>query len=243
MDDQKRKWISDAQRTEFDAFVAELSPAPGTLDDLALAFAATRGDQTAARAIDTLLRESRPNVARIDGDPSFLDEVHQTTLERLFAPDRPRLREYKALGPLGAWLRATAVRVALDLKRATSKERPEENLEALMGGGGSEKPHRSLTAKQVSAAIRTALDALSPRDRTLLKLHYFEGTTLDALARTYNVHRASVARWLADARAVVMEKTRAQLSSTHGGDELSDALMSVQSQLDVSFRQVFESGD
>jgi RNA polymerase sigma-70 factor (ECF subfamily) len=244
MSDGVRKWISEEQRPTFEAFVAGLSPAEGTLEDLALAFAAASGHAEATRAIDAQLRLARPNIARIDADPSFLDEVHQVTLERLISPQRPRLREYAALGPLGAWLRATAVRVALDLKRRDAKERPEENLEALMGSTGSDKSaHRGLTAKQVSAAIRSALDSLSPRDRTLLRLHYFEGTTLDALARTYAVHRASIARWLAEARAVVMEKTRAQLASTHGGDELSDALMSVQSQLDVSFRQVFEAGE
>jgi RNA polymerase sigma-70 factor (ECF subfamily) len=234
-------WISPALQPAFDAFVAELSPAAGTEDDLALAFAASHGDAAATRAIDALLREVRPNVARIDGDPSFLDEVHQHTLERLLATDQPRLREYAALGPLGAWLRATAVRVALDLKRRDAKERPAEDLEALVGATDRrDLAHRRLTAAQVSQAIRDALEHLTPRDRTLLRLHYFEGATLEALARTYSSHRATVARWLADARALVMERTRVALSSSLGGDELGDALGSIQSQLDVSFRQVFE---
>lgn len=233
------KWLSPELKPKFDAFVAELSPAAGTLDDLALAFAASHGHKDAQRALDALLREARPNVARIDGDASFLDEVHQTTLERLLTSNK--LREYKALGPLGAWLRATAVRVALDLKRKDNKERPAEDLEALVGSTHrNDLTSRKLTAAQVSQAIREALDHLTPRDRTLLRLHYFEGVTLEALARTYDSHRATVARWLADARALVMEKTRVALSSAVGGDELSDALNSIQSQIDVSFRQVFE---
>lgn len=233
------KWISPELEPKFDAFVSELSPADDTLDDLALAFAATHGNKDAHRALDALLRQARPNIARIDGDASFLDEVHQVTLERLLTSNK--LAEYKALGPLGAWLRATAVRVALDLKRKGNKERPAEDLEALVGSTDRrDLTSRKLTAAQVSQAIRESLEHLSPRDRTLLRLHYFEGVTLEALARTYDSHRATVARWLADARALVMERTRVALSSSVGGDELSDALNSIQSQIDVSFRQVFE---
>jgi len=238
-------WIPPAQRAEFAASVAELSPGTGLLAELALAFAACHGHPEAQRTIEKTLRECRQNVARIDADPTFLDEVHQLTLMRLLSPPKPRLASYSGLGPLGAWLRATAVRVAIDLRRGAGRERPEENLEALIhvSPGRRDNAVRGLTATQVSEAIRKALDSLSARDRTLLRLHYFEGTTLEALARMYTVHRATVARWLSEAREVVLAQTRLSLSSRAGGDELEEALGSIQSDLDVSFRQIFEPGD
>jgi RNA polymerase sigma-70 factor (ECF subfamily) len=236
--------VPPEHRADFASSVAELAPAKGQLGDLALAFAACRGNATAQRTIEKVLRESRQNVARIDADPTFLDEVHQLTLTRLLSPPKPRLASYSGLGPLGAWLRATAVRVAIDLRRGSGRERPEEDLEALIrvSPGKRDSAVRGLTATQVSEAIRKALDTLSARDRTLLRLHYFEGTTLEALARMYTVHRATVARWLAEAREVVLAQTRLSLSSRAGGDELEDALGSIQSELDVSFRQIFEPG-
>jgi RNA polymerase sigma-70 factor, ECF subfamily len=243
-DDSKdvARWIAPDQRAAFAQRVAELTPAKGVLGDLALAFAACHGHLQAQRVVEKTLRESRQNVARIDADPSFLDEVHQVTLTRLLSPPKPRLASYSGLGPLGAWLRATAVRVAIDLRRGRARELPEESLETLIhvGPGRPDSAVRGLTATQVADAIRKALDTLSSRDRTLLRLHYFEGTTLEALARMYSVHRATVARWLSDAREVVLAQTRRSLSSRSGGDELEEVLGSVQSQLDVSFRQIFE---
>ena len=238
-------WISSSQREAFARAVENLSPAEGRVTDLAVAFAACHGNSEAQRLVEKTLRECRQNVARIDADPSFLDEVHQLTLSRLLTGAQPKLLAYAGLGPLGAWLRATAVRVAIDLRREGARERPEEDLEALVrvGSSRSDSAVRGLTASKVSTAIRQALDSLSARDRTLLRLHYFEGTTLDALARMYSVHRASVARWLAEARALVLEETRRSLASSSGGDELEDALNSIQSQLEVSFRQVFEGSE
>lgn len=236
------RWIEPAQRAAFAQSVSELTPAAGVLGDLALAFAACHGHLEAQRLVEKTLRECRQNVARIEADPTFLDEVHQVTLTRLLSPPNPRLASYSGLGPLGAWLRATAVRVAIDLRRGSARELPEENLETLIhvGPGRPDGALRGLTGAQVSAVIRKALDTLSSRDRTLLRLHYFEGTTLEALARMYSVHRATVARWLSEAREVVLAQTRLSLSSRAGGDELEDVLGSIQSQLDVSFRQIFD---
>ena len=49
-------------------------------------------------------------------------------------------------------------------------------------------------------ALRDAVGQLSSRDRNLLRLHYVSGISLDAVARMYHVHRATVVRWLAAIR-------------------------------------------
>ena len=67
----------------------------------------------------------------------------------------------------------------------------------------------------------------------LLVLFTKEGVSLEGLARAYGIHRATIARWLATARADVLERTRQALSRLIGArpDEIDSLLRAARSQL------------
>ena len=63
------------------------------------------------------------------------------------------------------------------------------------------------------AALGRAMRSLPRRERSLLRQHYLDKMSLDAVAKAYRVHRATAARWLADAREAVLAKTKAELDA------------------------------
>jgi RNA polymerase sigma-70 factor (ECF subfamily) len=79
---------------------------------------------------------------------------------------------------------------------------------------------RSRYARELEGALSMALEGLSPRERNLLRQHYRDGLSLDAVARLYRVHRATAARWLADVRQAVLVRVRDTLRA---GGALSDS--------------------
>ncbi|HZU81492.1 MAG TPA: sigma factor-like helix-turn-helix DNA-binding protein, partial [Polyangiaceae bacterium] len=96
-------------------------------------------------------------------------------------------------------------------------------------------------------AFAAAVAGLERRDRTLLRLHLLGGVSLEQLAAVYGVHRATVVRWLAAARAQVLDATRANLIARLGvrADELESLMGLVQSRFDVSVERLFatQGGD
>jgi len=102
---------------------------------------------------------------------------------------------------------------------------------------------KSMYAEHVATATREALATLSPRARTLLRLHHLDGLTVDDLGRMYNVHRATAARWLAAAREAVFDETRLRLEATLGigEDSVVSIVRLVQSQLVLSMRRLLAS--
>src|SRR5581483_10913105 len=85
-------------------------------------------------------------------------------------------------------------------------------------------------------AVRDALAGLDERARVLLKLHLVDGVTLVRLAGMYAVDRATVVRWLAQARERVRTAALERLRARVGGsaDELHSVLRLLRSRLDVS---------
>jgi RNA polymerase sigma-70 factor (ECF subfamily) len=67
-----------------------------------------------------------------------------------------------------------------------------------------------------------------------------DGLTLDQIAATYQVHRATVARTLASARQKLLETTRAGVIANLGivSAELDSAIKLLDSQIDLSLSRV-----
>jgi RNA polymerase sigma-70 factor (ECF subfamily) len=91
------------------------------------------------------------------------------------------------------------------------------------------------------SALAHALGRLELRERTLLKLHFVEKVSFERLAVMFQVHRATVVRWVAAARRRAFEETlaylRTQLPASDA--ELNSLLRLVRSQLEISLRQLF----
>jgi RNA polymerase sigma-70 factor (ECF subfamily) len=187
--------------------------------DLFLACACACDVPGAASAFDrALLSQVARWVRRVDATPAFADEVRQRLGERLLvtAPGRPpRLAEYEGRGPLGAWVRVAALRVALDLKRERSRAMGDV-LEAELVLAARPDPEEALLIERhrqdYQAALRTALRILTVRERTILRLSILDGLSTDGLGALYNVHKTTTARWVRQARARLIGETYRCLS-------------------------------
>jgi RNA polymerase sigma factor (sigma-70 family) len=138
---------------------------------------------------DVLLRY----LVRLTGDPDLAADVAQETFIRLVErrPDERQLR---------GWL----FRVATNLVRDTSRvqrrrlELLQQSGELLGVGASTPDPERTLELKERRQVVRTALDALSLRDRTLLLMRE-EGFTHREMAEAVGTTTKSVGSMIARA--------------------------------------------
>lgn len=125
------------------------------------------------------------------------------------------LTQYSGRGSLEGWLRVLLTRGALDARRRAHPDRAGEfsdaddmpHLRAPI-----EDPELEILRRRSSEAFREsfydAVATLSDDLRAALRMHLYEGLTLDETARALNVHRATVARWLAAAKEELYARTR-----------------------------------
>ena len=217
-------------------FRAALPRAAATTDaaEVYLACACATGDATAIRAFEARYFGCIASVARRLRLPEDdTNEIAQTLRQRLFigGVETAGVIGYAGGGRLGGLVQVAATRIALNLRRGTRRisdeDAPEDH------GSASD----SLYAKQeyrekIKAAIEAAAAALSGRDRTLLRLHLVERASIDDIASTYRVHRATAARWVSAAREMLVAHTRETFLRT--GDDEPGLASYVESQLDLS---------
>ena len=215
--------------------------------DLFLASACLRGDAKAIAAFEAHFLSQVPAfIARIENEPEFVGDIVQAVREKLLlaAPGaRPRLADYTGQGPLGAWLRVVAVHTALDGKRSRPREVPRSEIpdSLLPPTSDPELDYLRLRyAADFRAAFQEALAGLEPKSRTVLRLHVLDGLNIQRIGTIYGTHRATVARWIADARAALLDRTRRilceRLSLAPG--EVESVLRLVGDDLDVSVRRI-----
>jgi RNA polymerase sigma-70 factor (ECF subfamily) len=187
-------------------------------------------------------------VARIGSDPDFLDELVQTLRAGLLVgapPAPPRIASYSGRGPLAGWLRITAVRTAIDLRRTHRELQLDDDLGARLGVEGDAELSllRARYLADFQRALEDAIDGLSPRDRMLLRLYVMNGMTIDELGAIYHVHRATISRQLSAARAAIFDETRRLLAERLrlAPSEINGLLRAVRSQLNLSLGRILAS--
>src|SRR5262245_58099234 len=107
-------------RDDFAARLAQLTAAHGgsgselVVGDLYLAWACAAGVPGAHAVFEREIVAHVPlHLARFRRGPEFTDEVLQALRERLLVGDPPRIAAYGGRGPLGAWVRVAAIRIAV----------------------------------------------------------------------------------------------------------------------------------
>lgn len=183
------------------------------------AWACTLGAPTAlARLEADALAPAARHLTRRGFDPDRVDEAIQRTRVRLIVGDGdggPGLRRYRGRGPLAAFVRTTAVRIALDLTGA-DRDDPEPTLALLVDAGPD--PDLAYLRTHYEATLTTALAAawagLPRHERFVLGLALHHQLDVDAIAQVYACHRATAARKLAAARATLQAALRAALRQT-----------------------------
>jgi RNA polymerase sigma-70 factor (ECF subfamily) len=149
-------------------------------------------------------------------------------------------------GDLTGIVRIAAVRSALNLRRKDHRLKlgdehlmvelcPEDDPEIC----ALKDEHRVA----FKSALEQALTELEPRERNILRMHLLHGLPIDAIGTTYQVHRATAARWLAairekldnDTRRIIRERDRLT------DPEIDSLVRLVQSRIEVSFGRILDA--
>jgi len=186
--------------------------------DLSLAKRALAGDRAALGVVDGwLVQEAQRTAKRLKLDASLADELAQKLRQVVLAPPSPKLAAYQGLGSLQKWLRASAMRLGINLSSAEGRHRGDDDdaqaLEQLEASAAS--PELSLMKHEASAlfqqALARAFAALEPSERNLLRMYFLDGVSSAQLAKAHGAHPVTVTRWLTAARAKVVDAAVAEL--------------------------------
>jgi len=189
-------------------------------DDLYLAAACAKGDEGALRHFEkAILPKAERAAARIDGDPGFIDEVMAEVRVKLLVgqDDKPpRIVAYLGRGPIAHWVQVTAMRVAQTFKRRGARREVAMEIPDVVASVLGDDPELAPFADQLrgpfAEAFNEALQELSARERNVLRLYLIEEVSAEKIGKMYRVHRATVARWIAQARRSVHLSTKKRLA-------------------------------
>ncbi len=237
-----------------EAFVAKLAgeepPAitSANVAELYLAVGCARGNEQAIKVFD---RDYLSVVAQALGGmrlpAATVDDVRSIVRDKLLLADgdKPaRILDYAGRGRLRGLIQVSASRAAIDRIRHEQRE-AELPADAQLAAAGNLE--LSLIKAQYReafvAGFTTAVGTLPRRDRNLLRLHLLGGVTLEQLAQMYGVHRATVVRWLATARAALFDATRDHVATKLGApdDELDQMFELVRSRVELSVERLLAS--
>jgi RNA polymerase sigma-70 factor, ECF subfamily len=231
-------------REGFARRVAELG-APTYPADVYLALHAAAGFAPAVEAfLAGPFLVARSTLRKLRCAPDLVDELEQQ-LRAMFLVAPAKLATYAGRGPLASWVASIAARVAR--KRLANEQRRAPDDESLGDLAADDDPElaylKTAYRDAFAAAVTDALAELTVRERNLLRQHHLDGLTLDELAVLYDVHRATIARWLAAARDQIVAGSRTLLASRIAIDpeELESIVRLVESQVQLSLRRLLGS--
>lgn len=183
--------------------------------------------------------------------PTMYADVTQQFWSYMLADDGsgvPYISKYEGRGPLGAWFKVIAARMALKALRSSKRMQNELTLEGLsrladpIQQGTDVQYMHLLYQGEFKEAFRAAIDLLSDRDKSLLQDHIIDGRSIDVIAEHYGVHRATAARWVHKAkeelRHHVERLMRTKLNITE--DTYSSVVALMRSRLELSVQLFFD---
>jgi RNA polymerase sigma-70 factor (ECF subfamily) len=223
-------------------------------NDLCLAVACAKGDD---KAWEDFFREYRSyllSVARtMTQDAGAAEQLADSTFAELYG-----LREsagariskfsfYSGRGSLRGWLRAVVFQLSADHHRQTSRlvqtDEPEE-MDRL--AHAAEKPAPKSTSDldyvrtryrdAVAQSLRSAIGDLESRERLLLAYYYYDEMTLREIGQLFDVHEATISRWLTKVQKHVRKLIEKGLAREHGFNrrEVAEAIELAAEQLDLT---------
>lgn len=218
--------------------------------DLGLAWACAQGDARALAELDRRVVATVPHaVARLRATGPFIEEVQQLLRQRLLVPGTrgaPRILDYGGRGPLTRWLRAAALRVALNLldsqKQGAASTGDSGELERIPAAAPD--PELAFVKQRYGPEFKEALEAalrgLPARERNFLRLYFVQGLTVDQIGRMQGAHKSTVSRWLARSREGLLAETRRLLRERLdvSPTELDSLMGLLRSQLDMSLSRI-----
>jgi RNA polymerase sigma-70 factor (ECF subfamily) len=211
-------------RDVFRAHVGRLALGEAALADRAadvfLVAAVLAGVPNAHRRFDQQVAQASVAAGRVDPAPVFVREVEQELRVTLLTDGGAKLLGYSGAGALVNWLRVVAVRVALNLKRADRARPVVDDAPDAVLDDRSAPWLKAFYLDDLKAALEVGFERLTPRERTLLRLHFVDGLNIDRIGVICGAHRATVARWLVAIRRQLFDHIKSELATKHGLDSI-----------------------
>ncbi len=251
--------LSDAERHELTGYFRSLNS-----EDLCLAVACAKGDETAWEDFFRDYRSYLTNIARtMTQDAGAAEQLADSTFAELYGlreTDGVRISKfnfYSGRGSLRGWLRAVVFQLSADSHRQTSRfvqtEEPED-IERLASTIESQ-PHTQTTEisfiqeryRTASAdALKRAFAALEARECLLLAYYYYDEKTLKDIGKLFDVHEATVSRWIVKVQKHIRKLVEKSLMRDHNFNrqEVSEAIALAAEEMDVSVREyIYEKAE
>jgi RNA polymerase sigma-70 factor, ECF subfamily len=212
--------------------------------DIFLALACGRGDPEAIRALSSRhLQTLDDYLARSGFDGDTRQDILQQALMHLCTGESPRILTYAGRAALASWLRVAVHRFALQMVRQNGNVAARElSLDALVGPDVDVETRVTIeeARPRFQLAMQQALTDLDDRERTLLRLCFLDGLSIDAIGAMYGVHRATAARWLQNIRRQLFVRVQSTLQSELGlrDSEFESLAFLIQTGIHLSLRRV-----
>ena len=235
---------------EFGAHVQRIQTSDSDLEryatDIYLALACGCAETNAIRALERCyLPMLEAQLSRSGFDETARKDVFQQMLLHLCAGPSPRILTYAGRASLGSWLGVATMRFALQMAGKSKRSRsvpPDVTIESLVSGETNPEIQVAIenARPQFQAALGAALDSLPERDRTLLRLCFVDGLTIDRIGSMYGVHRATAARWIASIREGILKSVQTVIMRDFGmrASEFESLAFLLRSELQLSLLRV-----
>lgn len=258
LDEARASWAGlEVADDDLFSFLAERLAAPErgpvalgelAVTDAYLACGCLHGDSAAIDAFRTAFEpEIRAAASRID--TSSKDDIAQSVFERLLVgvPGAgPKLASWAAKGPLAAWVRVVALRIAIDAARKDGRMETVDLADKVAAPGQDDELTylKSHYREAFKAAFDRALSELPTRERNVLRHHVLDRLSAAEIGAIYQVHRVTVARWLSAIRGQLFVATREHLARTLRVEshELSTIMRLVDTQIVHSVARLLREG-
>ena len=252
----------NADRNAVKQFVDEIRA-----DDLCLIIACEKGDEKAWEYLvanfDATVKSAARKISQHNDDAEDLASSIWAELYGLrqdaAGNKKSKLAYYSGRGSLAGWLRAVVSQLAIDEYRKQSRfvqveeSRDFENLaeDASNQNGNShvvhhtDNPEELLTGEQtsrdVSLALKHAVETLDPEDRLVIKLYYFDDLKLKEIAAMFGYHEATASRKIVRIQNDIRKAVEKKLRSEHGWSEseVKRCLSETASKLGLSVEKLF----
>ncbi len=253
---------SDADRNAVKQFVDEIRA-----DDLCLIVACEKGDEKAWEYLVANFDSTVKSAARkISSNKDDAEDLASSIWAELYGlrqdadgNKKSKLVYYSGRGSLAGWLRAVVSQLAIDEYRKQSRyvqieeNREFENLaEDASNHSGNElvvhhadNPEELLTSedtsRDVSLALKHAIDSLEAEDRLVMKLYYFDDLKLKEIGVMFGYHEATASRKVVRIQSEIRKSVEKELLRQHGWSEseVKRYLSETASKLGISVEKLF----
>jgi len=253
---------ADSDRNAIKQFIDEIRA-----DDLCLIVACEKGDEKAWEYLVANFDSTVKSAARkISSNKDDAGDLASSIWAELYGlrqdangNKKSKLAYYSGRGSLAGWLRAVVSQLAIDEYRKQSRfvqieeNREFENLadDASNHSGNqlvvhhADNPEELLTNEQatrdVSLALKHAIDSLEAEDRLVMKLYYFDDLKLKEIGVMFGYHEATASRKLVRIQSEIRKSVEKELHRQHGWSEseVKRYLSETASKLGISVEKLF----